>query len=211
MCSSTFGYGKEKEYAPGIQLKKEYLSIALLPGPSMRVTVDFHFSGSLSGMELAFPEDFRTKYKNFRAFMVMPSGVVDIPVVREEAPADHLFDFLAAQYPALYRFIVPAGTSSMHHRVTYDADLPFYFRYGHKGEAPSGYAVHYILITGSTWKGSVDILKVEVDPGPFRCKDLVPAERSIDGSCGADGIWRHETKNTELTKDLELVLMARTR
>ena len=127
-------------------------------------------------------------------------------VTWEQSTQDHVFDFQVARYIARYRMKIPENSNSLHLRVSYDADLPFYFRYGSKGEIPAGYTVHYILITGSTWKGDVDLLSVEVDPGPFKCMDLFPTGRSITGNCAMDGKWRHEARNQVLTKDLELVL-----
>lgn len=105
----------------------------------MHITVDFHYSGgSLSGMEPAFPEDDRTRYKNFQAFMIFHTGAVNLPVSYVTAPSDHLFDFRVARYPALYRMKVPDDNKSLCHRVTYDAELPLYFRHGSKGGAPFG-------------------------------------------------------------------------
>lgn len=178
----------------------------------MEVVADFHFTGEgLSGMVLAFPEDDRTLYRDFHAFMILPGSVVNLPVSREAAPPDHYFDFRVAGYPALYRINIPEKIRSFHHRISYNARLPLYFANGSKGERPEGYVVHYILKTGSTWEGVVDSLSVEVDPGPFRCKDLIAAVQSVQGSCSDDGKWHYESRNIELDKDVELVLKVKGR
>ncbi len=178
----------------------------------MKVVADFYFTGrELSGMVLAFPEDDRTYYRDFQAAMILSGSPVNIPVTRKAAPPDHYFDFRVAAYPVLYRIDIPENIRSFHHRVSYNARLPLYFADGSKGERPEGYLVHYILKTGSTWKGDVDLLNVEVDPGPFRCKDLTPTVQSVRGSCSDDGKWHYRSRSIELNKDVELVLKVKAR
>lgn len=190
-----------------MRLREETLTVRVLPGPAVDVRADFRFEGGgRSDVTLDFPEDDRTTYRDFR--VTVDAGGAERPLAskKERAPDGHLFDFRIGQYPVRYVTNVRRGDGALVVHVRYLADLPFHYREGHKGEAPSGHVLHYLLLTGSTWGGKLERLVVRVEPGPYRCSALQATARSIQGACAPDGTWRHETRGGVIAGDLELLL-----
>ena len=193
-----------------ISLVEENLAITLNTStkvsPNMQVQVDFKYSGEtkgVAGRTLCFPEDDRTRYRNFRAWIEKDQA---LKVYRESAPNGFLYNFQVAKYPARYCVKLQKNKKVSRVSAAYEATLPAYYPIGSKGETSLAFVAHYILITGSTWQGPCGALNVFVHTGEILCHKISTTEKSIHGVCTKNNLWEYRSKNIKLDQDLELLI-----
>lgn len=185
----------------------EVVTLRLVSGGKIHVHVSYEVKGDLrSGQAMVFPE---TEWFSLENFKSRWNGI-DLPVVRDQAPADAYYSYKDHRFTALHRFNVPPTESTVGrkaHRLENEYEyVPPYYGPGQKTEGPKGRYVEYILVTGSTWRGPIGFMKVVFHTGDIPCKKISVLPGSYSGVCTGKNTWEFQARNIAPDRNVRLLL-----
>lgn len=185
----------------------EIVTLRLVSGGRINVHVSYEVEGDLrSGRALVFPETEWFPLENFKARW----NGISLPAVCIQAPADAYYSYRDRRFTAVHRFAIPP-TESTGGRKTHRLEneyvyVPPYYGPGSKTDDPEGRYVEYILVTGSTWRGSIGYVKVIFHPGCIPCEKITVLPGSYGGVCTEKNKWEFNAKNIVPDRDIRLLL-----
>jgi hypothetical protein len=185
----------------------EVVTMRLVPGGKIHVHVRYEVEGNLrSGQAMVFPE---TEWFPLEIFKARWNGR-DLPVVRDQAPADAYYSYRDRRFTAVHRFTVPPTERTVGRKThllenEYEYRPPYHGP-GSKTDDPEGRYVEYTLVTGSTWRGAIGYVKVIFHTGCIPCEKIIVLPGSYRGACTGGYTWEFHEKNIVPDRDINLLL-----